>query len=138
MLSYGVEWGNREVYVYNNDGTISTTHYIGDLNSQTDVNETGTYTFLPNGEIGSMTFDLGSQESAAYTYDDKKNPYMNITGYKKISMANGEPNVMNHNITAMIGSETATTTYTYNSDQFPVTSSEVYMGETIMTEFFYE
>ena len=137
MLSYGVDWGHRETFVYNTDGSITTTHYQGDLELQIDQNNSGVLTFLSNGEIGAMTFT--DDISSTYTYDTMNNETKNVLGYGKISFANSEASGINHNITSQVlGSSTSTTTYTYNEAGYPVTSTEIYMGETTTIEYFYE
>lgn len=136
MLSHDVEWGNKEVYVYNTDGSISVTEFTGDLDSQTNPNGSGTITFLGNGEIGSLTHD---ETTSVYTYDNMNNYFKNVTGYDKIAFANSGAEGINHNMTSEVnGSENSTETYTYNTAGYPVTSSEDYNGEITTTEYFYE
>ncbi len=75
------DWGNKETYTYNADGSVSVNYYSGDAFSQTNLDRTGTITFL-NGEINQISFSDG--KTITYSYDNKNNPLKNITGYDKI------------------------------------------------------
>lgn len=127
--------GAKEVYVHNPDGTISVTAYSGDLTSQTTLDGTGTITFLANGEVDSITTTYSDDHT--YTYDNKNNPFKNVTGYGKISWVDTEAAGIMHNITLDDTSFDTTTTYTYNGNDFPATATETYDGEQTTTEFFY-
>lgn len=136
MLGYVGEWGNKEVYVHNTDGSISVTEYTGNLVSQTNANGSGTITFLSTGEIGSITHD---GQTYVYTYDNMNHDFKNVTGFGKISFVNSGAEGINHNITTEInGANTSIETYTYNAAGYPVTSSEDYNGDITTTEYFYE
>jgi hypothetical protein len=78
-----------------------------------------------------------------YQYDDKNNPFKNMVGFDKIAFANGTASGINHNMTLLtenFGGSTinTTTTFTYNTANYPVTSSEDYDGEITTSEYFYE
>ena len=141
-LSYNVEWGNKNVYTYNQDGTITVKEYIGDVDSQTQLNDTGTIT-LQNGNI--TKYDLGNQKYA-YTFDSKNSPSKNITGDAAMTLAftdGGLNNQLTYTSTYNgVTEESSVYSYTYNSDNYPVTSTEVLSyedeEETITTQYFYE
>ena len=66
-----------------------------------------------------------------YTYDTKNNPFKNITGGDKINFINIEAIGVSRNIltdtytSTFTNTELFTTTYTYNSLDFPLTESEI-------------
>lgn len=126
--------GNKETYTYNSDGTVSVTTYSGDTITQTTPRSTGTI-HLANGDVTRVDLDVTDVSSytstVTYTYDTKNSPYKNITGIDKISFIGGESSGTGHNIltdhyTSSLSSDvTTTTTYTYNSLNFPLTNSEI-------------
>jgi len=134
-LEHTDEYGAKEVYVHNPDGTISVTAYSGDLTSQTTLDGTGTITFLGNGEVGTITSTFSDDH--IYTYDNKNNPFKNVTGYDKISWVGAEATGIMHNITLDDSYVDTTTTYTYNSNDYPTTATENYDGDVTTSEFFY-
>jgi hypothetical protein len=132
ILDFEFNMGDKETYVHNSDGTISTAAFSGDLTSQTNPVSTGVVHFA-NGEVSS--FDeiesfSSSTSTTTYTYDTKNNPFKNITGYDKISFIDSEAAGNTHNIltktyTTSSQTDVTTTTFTYNSLNFPVTDSEI-------------
>ena len=89
--------------------------------------------------VGSFT------TSHTYTYDTKNNPFMNVTGFDKIGFIDSEANSLHHNTLTdtynnFSGNTIYTSTYTYNSLNFPVTASEIEGTEAstiITTQFTY-
>jgi hypothetical protein len=126
-LDYVNDNGEREVYTYNADGTISGVSYYGDSVSQTTPGSTRTIT-LNNGEVISEVSTSGSN-SFTFTYDTKNHPYKNIKGFDKIGAYSDSDNIgVTHNLlTRVQTSGTFTNTqnysYTYNSDNYPLTMS---------------
>ncbi len=128
--------GIRETYVHNANGTISVTHYSGDELTQNDLEGTGTITFT-NGEVSTMVSTFG--DNISYTYDDKNNPFKNVTGYSKISFVDGTANGIMHNVlTESWNGGNLVNTYTYTASGYPLTAQTVEMGQTSTTQFFYE
>lgn len=128
--------GHKETYVYNSDGTISVTEYIGDATTQTELNGTGTVTFL-NGEVSQI--ESTSSSGVSYTYDDKNNPFKNVLGIDKIAFAGARlTDGILHNVVSETGENETSYTYTYNSGNYPLTSTETYEGEVTVEQFFYE
>ncbi|WP_333599975.1 hypothetical protein [Flavobacterium sp.] len=128
--------GNRETYVYNSDGTVSITTYSGDTTTQTTLLSTGTIYFtggLVSQVILAVTDESSYNSSRTYTYDTKNSPFKNVTGMNKISFIGGESGDVGHNVltdhyTSSLSSSLnvdVTTTYTYNSLNFPTTDSEI-------------
>jgi len=138
-------------YTHNSDGTILVKHYNMDSNS-------GVYVFSHDAKIydnkieenvpaypGSPAF----VDTQTFTYDDKHNPFMNVTGFDKIAFL-GDTSTKNYtNNELLVVSTTtrgvtqtlATTTYTYNTANLPITSTEMGMFEqegVISTQYFYE
>jgi len=121
-------------YTHNADGTISVKHFTTGLNS--DV-----YTFSHDGKI----YDNKVEENVAaagdipahidthtYTYDNKNNPMVNVTGFDKIAFlgdrsaknfANNETSNTHTNSRGLVQPMT-TTAYTYNAANFPLTEIE--------------
>ena len=134
--------GDKETYVYNANGTISVTHFIGNATTQTQLNNTSVITFT-NGEVSNVTQSDGSIYS--YTYDTKNNPYKNITGYSKIAFAGGVADGIAHNVVSesdtFAGSTTTyATVFTYNSSDYPTTSlqdEDAVPASTYLTTYFY-
>lgn len=135
-----LDFGNKETFVYNSDGTISTSYYSGDSVSQTNLEFTGKV-FFTDGEISKIEqYDGGiTTLTTTYTYDTSNNPMKAITGMDKIAFTDGEANGILHNIISENGSGTLTTQYTYTSHNFPATSIDSYDGvEDSSTQYFYE
>jgi len=135
-------WGNKETYTYNANGTISVNYYIGDAFSQTTLNKTGTISFV-GGEVSQITFNQGGViRTRTYTYDNKNNPFINVTGLDKIAFCGQVASGNLHNITQEDDSDDSdnyTYTYNYNSNNYPINESETagYSGEVTTTQFFY-
>lgn len=131
------DWGDKETYTYNSNGSITVNHYIGDAFSQTTLNDTGTITFL-NGEIYQISNSSG--KTTTYTYDTKNTPFLNVTGVDKIAYCGFEGQGVLHNIIEEDDSDNLddmTVVYMYNSNDFPVSSIITYPGEVITEEYFY-
>lgn len=124
--------GRKEVFVHNANNTVSYIVYKGDNTTQTNITENGTIHFT-NGEVSQIDFtviSLSYTGTRVYTYDSKNNPFKNITGGDKINFVNEEAIGVSHNIltdhytSTFPTDEMYTTTYTYNSLNFPLTESE--------------
>jgi hypothetical protein len=132
-VNYVNDNGEREVYTYNTDGTVSGVSYYGDSVTQTTPSSTRTIT-LSNGEVISEVSTSGSGTTFTYTYDTKNHPYKNIKGFDKIGAYSDSDNIgVAHNIlTRVRTSGTITNTennsYTYNSDNYPLTASSSTLG----------
>lgn len=130
------DWGNRETYTYNSNGTVLINYYYGDAVSQTNFDKTATVTFL-NGEVNEFSFSDG--QTITYTYDNMNNPFKNVTGFDKINICNQEGSGVLHNVTQEVYtdiSENISTTYTYNSNDYPATSVETSF-EVTNAQYFY-
>ncbi|NUY81820.1 hypothetical protein HUK80_13010 [Flavobacterium sp. MAH-1] len=135
LLDYEIGWGSKEVYTYNSDNTATVQNYSGDLVSQTLEGDTYTITFA-NGEVSQIVTPF---ETITYTYDNKNNPFKNVTGYGKISYIDGGASGIMHNVTEESSSEGggSTYTFTYNNNDFPATAVENWDGDVYNTQFFY-
>lgn len=132
------EYGFKESYTYETDGSISVKTYRGDDLTQTIANGTRKITFTG----GEFTKIISTDSpSRSYTYDDKNNPMKNILGYDKISFVDGEASGILHNIVSEKDIDydevTATYVFTYNSAGYPTKSTESEEGEVATVEFFY-
>ncbi|OOV20278.1 hypothetical protein [Flavobacterium sp. LM4] len=132
------ELGNKEVYTYNSDGTVSIKEYIGDDKTQNQLNGEGKVTFT-NGEVTKIIIDYGPSRS--YIYDDKNNPMKNVLGFDKLAFEDSEASGILHNIVSEKDLDydevTATYIFTYNSAGYPTKSTENEEGEIATVEFFY-
>ncbi len=125
------DYFQRTTYVYNANGTISTTSY--DDEAGTNVTSTGTLTVV-NGNLVSFN---NSNYSGTYTFDTKNNPFKNIKGYFAIILA-GEEGGINNILSSNNDFDQVTTyTYTYNEDGYPVTETELNNNESSVTEYTY-
>lgn len=136
MLDHDMQWGSREVYSYTGQTSATVQNFSGNLASQTLPGETHTITFQ-NGEVAQIT---KPSETLTYTYDDKNNPFKNVTGYSKITFVDGGASGIMHNVTAeaSTGGGSTTYTYTYNSNNFPATATENWDGDVYTTTFTYQ
>ncbi|MDI1315767.1 hypothetical protein [Flavobacterium sp.] len=145
-LDFEQDTAEREVFAYNSDGTISSSYYYGNSASATptDLVTTRTITLL-DGEVVSIVSTGDDNSSYTYTYDTKNNPYKNILGYDKIA---GYADAGNRGVLRNIVTETRVTTgftytdnysYTYDTSDFPLTSSISQSGMTMETvQYIYE
>lgn len=130
-----MKWGNKEVYTHNSDGSISVKNYIGDDLSQTQEDGGGTVKFL-NGEVSEIINT--SSPKMTYQFDNKNNPFKNVTGMDKIAFTAGIGDGILHNvISESYDADVFTTTYTYNTDSYPVTSIYTEYGLKTTTQYFY-
>lgn len=133
-------YGFRYTYVYNADGTITGTKYIGDATSQEDLSLTETISFT-DGEVTSIVTSTGS--SYTYTYDTKNNPLRNVVGLSKIAFAGGEGNSAIFNLTREVivnGLETNTYNYTYQylPNNYPTQSIQDEGDGEYTTQYLYQ
>ncbi|CAM3404406.1 hypothetical protein FLLO111716_08515 [Flavobacterium longum] len=136
MLELEDDYGRKENYVYNGDGTISVSYFNGDTTSQTTSDGTGVITFLPNGEVATITTSMG--ESHIYTYDNKNNPFKNVTGYGKISFTDiGASGIMHNVVLDQMSFGADEIIYTYNADNYPTVAVEGSGINEVTTTFTY-
>lgn len=136
------DYGSKETYVYNIDGTVSVSKYSGNATAQTDY--MGYYKmFLLNKEIVKVeNYDsIGLLvETSTFTYDGKNNPFKNILGWAQLQYSTSQlggayQNVVHNNDP----SEDLTNTYTYDANNFPLTQTERDAANTVQgtTQYFY-
>ncbi|MGK4567091.1 hypothetical protein [Flavobacterium sp. 3HN19-14] len=130
-------YGEKFEYTHNSDGTISFDRFYGDANAQ-DTFEFSGRIYADKLEQYSTDPDLPTT-TTTYVFDSKNNPFMNITGYGKIAFAAGQNlNYMNNIVEERYnGTLYNSSTFTYNSHDFPVTETETEEGETYTTKYFY-
>lgn len=146
QLNYLDETGDKMVYTHNQNGTINSIEYSGDLINQNTVESNNLISFL-NGEISSLVENYGGTiKTTTFSYDNKNYPFKNVLGFDKISFAviGSFTSEINHNLIQMIieqnGSSTATINieHTYDSNNFPISSTETINGFSDYTyEYFY-
>lgn len=123
--------GTKTLFSHNNNGTISIEVFSGDETIQTTAEATGVINMV-NGNIESvsMVTESGDEWDYTYTYDNKHNPFKNVTSYETMVLSDLQGGV--NNVTSEVDTEWGdemTTTYTYNSEGYPVTSSDLWDGE---------
>lgn len=134
--------GIRVTFTHNSDGSVTAIGYNGDLINQNTLEYNNTITFFSNGEISSMVENMGVQILTC-SYDNKNNPFKNVIGFDEISYANEGffATAINHNLTQTnsyrpnIPVYTTNFTYTYNSDDFPL--SQTYDNLAGLTTYTY-
>ncbi|MEZ4852789.1 hypothetical protein [Flavobacterium sp.] len=136
-------YGSKTTFVYNTDNTISTAFYLGDLNSQTNLQNSGKYFLNTSGNIYKVEeYDLNGNiiEQFNYTFDSQNHPGKNITGYSKLPF---HRDGKNNNILACssLGGYSAdnyTIQYQYNSNGYPASSVETNInGNSVTTQYTY-
>lgn len=144
-LDFNSSLGYKETYNNNTDGTISYTHYSGDLSNQTLFENTGLIQF-DGGEVSRLEeYFSGSTTPyfvVEFTYDTKNNPYKNVLGFSKIDFVDGNLGGITHNVLSEnYNNDVApqiTYSYTYNALNYPTQVVETSFGDDYTTQFFYE
>jgi len=130
------------VFVYNSNGTISTTQYSGDTEAESVLEGTGIIT-IENGNPVKYAYTLTGDDTATiqlFTFDDKKSPWKNITGMAAIDLISLEGNSPEHNVlTEQTVYGDYKYTYVYNNDGYPTSSTESDNEDELnsTTEYFY-
>lgn len=129
------KFGQRDLYTYNEDGTTTIKSYQGDFESQMELIETTTVSY-PNATT--IQYESAGGTKIIYNYDGKNHPLKSIL----------ETDMYAQNLLTVIDITAAEpityfdNTYTYNSTNYPVTSTEkIYtMGiyKTTKRQFIYE
>jgi len=135
ILDREAQIGTKEVFTHNSDNTVTVQNFSGDLVSQTVDAGTHTMTFA-NGEVSQIVFPTGT---TMFAYDNKNNPFKNVTGYGKVSFVDGFSTGILHNVLMETDSDGENTvyTYTYNSNGYPTKSVEEWDGEVYTTNYVY-
>lgn len=135
-------------YTYNADGTISYEDFVSFSDGpQNQEHEHGILTFANGNLVNKVVNRPGNQviiERSAY--DTKNSPFKNVTGNNALAIAelvDGPNNIINYTSNTSTPGEpernySYSTTYTYNSANFPVTSVETYSDDVYTTQYFYE
>jgi len=119
LIEYKDQNGDRFLYSYNSDNTITETCFVG----STPYTKTLT---VENDEISKVVYNGLVTGTYKYSYDSKNSPFKNVTGYAKIAYAFAEDFELegrSHNI-ALVRNETdgldyMKNTFQYNSSDFP-------------------
>lgn len=124
-------YGFKNVFTYNTDGSVLVTGYSGDINSQTNLSDITEKFYFQNGEVSQKDFVSNAFSSTVtYSYDNANHPLKNVTGITAIKLysfiANGLFG-MEHNVTQRITLTEGETVQTnmevdYNADNYPVAS----------------
>ncbi|MCV2486534.1 hypothetical protein OD917_16495 [Flavobacterium sp. SH_e] len=133
-----MDWGHKEVYTYNADGTVTAQSFSGDGTTQTLEGTTNTIKFV-NGEVSEIISEDASWENHKYTYDNKNNATKNILGMDKIAFIDGEANGVKFNILTDTseGDLWTNSTFTYNENGYPVKEVDTGSDSLGTIEYFY-
>lgn len=123
-------YGFKNVFTYNIDGSVLVTGFSGDTNSQNNLSDITEKFYFQNGEVSQRDYSSTTLSfSVAYAYDNAHHPMHNVTGINAIKLytfiANGLFG-MQHNMTQQTTtiSGNAATQITlqadYNSSNYPV------------------
>jgi hypothetical protein len=129
-------YGTKETYTYGSDGNIAYNYYTGNATAQNNLSVTGTIQFS-NGNIvtkSSTAVGTTNVNNRTFTYDIKNSPFKNIIGYDKLSINSitgiifgSLHNVLIDNTPGTIPVRTENT-YTYGSNDYPLTREKVTNG----------
>ncbi len=133
-------------YVYNNNNTVTFEQYENYPGDEPELLKTGTIT-VQDGEITQIQvvkeFDSYTD---TFTYDSKNSIFKNVLGYDKLIFTHiiGKQSSLTL-VESIIGGishnfvNNGEFEYTYNSDNYPVTADQGWMGSTLHSyEFIYE
>ncbi len=136
----------KVLYTHNADGTISYELYTGDETSQTTFDHNGKiYQDKTEENVAAMDPIPAHVDTHTFIFDDKSDPYNNITGYNKISFAGTEqPLGTEHNVIKVTHSNTiglaediSASAYTYNSFSYPLLVTETSASDGSITTYHY-
>lgn len=132
------EW-QVAVSTYNTDGTITKNVYFG--KTETDLEFNNSHTIIFNYEKNTLVYDMEEESDHNYVFDNKNNPMKNILGYFEYK----GPFIATQNLLLNFTGATNEIigNYTYNVNNYPVTSTEKFRlqtGEykTYQKQYFYE
>jgi hypothetical protein len=122
-------YGFKNVFTYNIDGTVLVTGYSGDLNSQTNLSSVSEKFYFQNGEVSQKDYISTTLSfSTVYAYDSAHHPMHNVTGINAIKLydfiANGlfgmQNNITQQTTTISGNAATQITMQAdYNTDNYP-------------------
>lgn len=120
--------GTKEVYTYDSNNNATVVYSNGNLISQNNPYQTATINFF-NDEVSSATVtNSGIITNYTYIYDNKNNPFKNITGFKSISFVDRPfslfEGINKNTLTVFNGTVTYTNTYTYDGNNFPTRQTQ--------------
>jgi hypothetical protein len=135
--AFGSTPAQKLTFVYNANGTVNANESEISNKVETKYDTTTLYTFA-NGNIVSSEYINGEREKITSTFDDKKNPFTNVTGAKLL--LNLDENFDFYSINNLLtqttvsydstgkitDTETITFTNKYNANNF---LSEVFVGD---------
>jgi hypothetical protein len=166
---YGIELEGKDIFIYNSSGKLIS---YKDQDILQNFERIYNYTYLSNGSVtynisigqigsaccpsSSQTYvfsngELTADSNGPLVYDNKNNPFKNITGYKEIIFPEVADDYQiafgrNKNLTSVSLTSNPIkgtfSTYTYNANDYPITSitNANYDGftGTVNAQYFYE
>jgi hypothetical protein len=152
----GVATGEKDTYTYSNNKLIehrtyspgavlervSNFEYISDGTiNLTAENSSGNIVFFAKLYLDSNGNVIKSESSSSYfvlyEYDNKNNPFRNITGFSEIFLT--DPNFGTNNLTKKTsGNNIYNYNYQYNSQNYPISQEKIEPGQAneIMTYYY--
>lgn len=135
-VSQYTEYGNssaaRAEITYSANG-FTRTFYSGNLETQENFNGTEIVTIV-NGNPTQIYRNFGGlEQTTSYTYDNKNNPFKNISNFDvfrimEISIPGTTNNPISYDDVTSASSSNYTKAYTYNASNFPTTEQKIYDG----------
>lgn len=126
-------FSNRTEYIYNSDNTVTTKYYTGGEDGPTEYRSEGLIKFN-NGNIVKRS----GNDDATYTHDNKNSPLRNVFAIDVMNMIQGEGGPNNIRTFISNGNPVYTMTYTYNGDNFPVTTQMDWGDRIAYGTYYYE
>lgn len=156
----GVSTGDYDVLTYSNNKLVQRKFYENNILTSlenTVYNSDGSVSVIPSDANGNSTnmawfkhyydaarrlikieqmFQNKISATNYYTYDNKNNPFKNIIGYDQIE--NSVNNIITEKTVSSYSTHESTRSYTYNSNDYPISSiSTNSSGETYTGSFYY-
>ncbi len=137
------ELADRHVLTYNSDNSVTDKVYKGDYTSQAIFSHTNTYVF--NGTNVIKLYD--DNYELLFEHDEKNGVFKNVSAIEVLNIVSIDFGGLESNSNNIIkrtenynnNSEIQTILYTYNDNDYPISSISKYDGEDSSTfQFFYE
>ncbi|MFT3793801.1 hypothetical protein [Flavobacterium sp.] len=142
-LLHAEDYGTREAYTHNADGTVSYASFFGTVAQQNSPDLNGKIFFNNSGEVSRRETYLGSSvvSQETYEYDTWNHPLKNVIGLNEVLIYKGDTDGIRRNLlsTALTTNPRAIT-YQYSElSRFPVSSvSTSALDGGISTQYYYE
>tara|TARA_Y100000815_G_scaffold215568_1_gene200728 strand:- start:505 stop:1248 length:744 start_codon:yes stop_codon:yes gene_type:complete len=131
----------EETYSFENTVIQSNNYSYDEQGVITMTDDWGEYDYVLNDDGDIIEeIDVNGNQDYIYTYDNQFNPFINLHQRETLNLISGGFSMTMHNVTSSTNTSGAsvtddfTTTYTYNSQGFPVSGTTVYEPGTVNEE----